>query len=406
MSKFLTKSQSNILTFFVAFLEVFVIMPFLDTIPGCIILALIIFGGVLMFPDILYGKPFKYMLIFLVVAFSYALLGVGLNFKMLIFYGLFFLTAIIVCSKIIFLSKKQIYFLLYLLLGLLIFTFTETFLTLLTDNMAIRNNAYGAEDVYEAQKMGVYSYGFGEALSILLPGMTAFVLWSRQRLVQIISVVLIIAGLVTQFMASLATSALLSAFFCSIAVLTGFVVKRERIKIIVALIIFVVGLIIILPKFDLGENAAFLVKMEDISESYSSGQSVGQVGDRTSLYMQSLRVCVRNPLFGFGETPTDFGKYTPKTVSMHTALLDFWGMYGLFTLLLFGAWKGTVNSTFQLLNNAKRKTYRWAYVSLFFLLLLKGPVTIHTSFFISTVLLSIFVMADYYNSSDTVQKDV
>lgn len=405
MNKVITKNQSNILTFIVAFLEVSVIVPFLGTIYNSLLLGLIIVVGLAIFPDILSGKPFKYMMLFFIVAFLYSLIGKGLPYKMLIYYGLNFFAAIIVCSKIPALSKKQINFLLYLLLGLLLFTFTKTYLALLTDNTIIRNNAYGSEDIYQTHQTGVYSYGFGEALSIILPGMTAFALWTKRRWLQIVSIVLIIAGLATQFMASLATSALLSLFFCVVVVFNGFLIMRERVNLIVSLIILFAVLLLMIPRFDIGESAAFLVKMEDISESYSSGQSVGQVGDRTSLYMQSLRVCARNPILGFGEVPPDFGKYTEKTVSMHTSILDYWGMYGLFTLLLILSWKATVKQSFPMLVKDKRKTYKWAFISLLFLLLLKGPVTIHTNFFFSTVLLSIIIMADYYNNLDTIRKN-
>ena len=401
MSKTITKSQSNMLTILAAILEVVIILPLFGTISYSVLMALIIMLGFLMFPDVISSKPFKYMFLFVLVELVYATIGKGLPYRMVIYYSLQFFAAIFICSHLRYLSKKQINLLFFILLGLLLFTTVVTYYALLTNNMIIRYNAYGADDITDSSRsFGVYSYGLGEALAIILPALTAFALLSKHRLLQVVCFILVGAGLLTQFMAALATSALLSAFFCALVVLSHLVSKQRRKNVFVPAFIVVVLVALFIPYSQIGENWAVSVKMEDVTTSYSTGSSVGQVESRGELYLQSLRVCLHNPILGLGEPPAEFGQYSDNTVSMHTGILDYWGMYGLFAVLFLLSWKGTINQNFQLLNG-KRKIYRWALFSLFFLLLLKGPVTINLNFVFSTLLLSIVILKDYNDSSET-----
>lgn len=406
MSKTVSKGQGNMLTIMAAIFEVVIILPLLGTISYSVLMALIILLGFLMFPDVISSKPFKYMFLFVGVEFVYAIWGKGLPYRMLVYYSLQFFAAIFISSRLRYLSKNQINFLFILLLGLMSFTLIVTYYALLTNNMIIRSNAYGADEVTDVgRSFGVYSYGLGEALAIFLPTLTAFALFSKHRLLQVVCFILVGAGLLTQFMAALATSALLSAFFCALVVLSHLVSKQRHKDVIISAIIVVVLVALFLLSSRIGENLAFSVKMEDVTTSYSTGSSVGQVESRGALYLQSLKVCLHNPILGLGEPPAEFGKYSDNTVSMHTCVLDYWGMYGLFAVLLLLSWKGTISQNFQLLNG-KRKIYRWALFSLFFLLLLKGPVTINLNFVFSTLILSIVFLKDYNDSSETHNSNV
>ena len=384
------------------------VVPFLGTIGYALLMSLIILFGLTRHIEVLKSKPFHYMTLFIFIEFFYSIFGQGIGFTMIIFHSLYYFVAIIICFNLEKLSSKQISFLLYLILGLFTFTFVVTFYALMTDPMAIRQYAYGGEDALSdsPQAFGVYSYGFGEALAIILPTLMAFVLSTKNILLKLLCFLVVAGGLITQLLASLTTSVLLSFVFCSMVVLSGLLSIQNKLYRIVLFIIIGLFVVIIVRSISLDDNLTFLVKMEDVSQSYSTGESVGQVEDRSSLYVQSIKVCIRNPILGLGECPDEFGTYNENTVSLHTTIFDFWGFYGLFLIWFIVSWKKTIEKTYSLLCKGTKKYYKWTFFSLFSLLLLKGPVTIGLNFLFSTVLFGIVCMAAYHRQPQLINKNV
>lgn len=390
MNKLAANSQNAILAGLTAILIANTFVPFLSTISFIILNSLIILIGLVSVDKIVTSKPFVYMLFFVAVEMLYASLGKGLPVNMVIYQALLYLTSIVICGNIKHFSHKNANFLFFLMMGLLLFTFVKTFLALQIDNMVIRHHAYGNnEGDFGGSMFGVYSYGVGEALAIILPAMTAFAIGLKKRILQVIIYILVVFGIITQFVGSLTTSAILSLLFCGIVVLLTLFDKRRVSSAFLSVVIIVIIIIVFLPATKIAENMALMIKMEDINQSYSSGQAVGQVADRNTLYLQSLKVVARNPILGLGVIPIDFGRYNSNTVSLHTTIFDFWGMYGLFAIFFVLSWVGVIKSSVSILSPDRRKQYKWAFVSLFFLLLLKGPVTIGINFQFSTVLLSL-----------------
>ena len=123
MSKELSIRQSWLLVLLVSIMIIVTVVPFLDTVSYSIVLAIIIALGLSMSSEIIRTKPFKFMVLFILVEVVYALGEKGLPIKMVIYQSLEFFAAIVLCYYIKLLSKKQIDFLLYLMIGLFLYTF-------------------------------------------------------------------------------------------------------------------------------------------------------------------------------------------------------------------------------------------------------------------------------------------
>ena len=142
------------------------------------------------------------------------------------------------------------------------------------------------------------------------------------------------------------------------------------------------------------------MKFADI-EDYTAGESSEQTGGRMELMTQSINVFIGNPLFGLGNIPKYFGDtVTGNTVSLHSAFFDYFGLYGLFAIFFFSAWKKTADFTFRLIGKKQRKKYIWCLISAALLCVLKGPVTLATSFQFSTAFIAIVFMMVYYNEKN------
>jgi hypothetical protein len=64
--------------------------------------------------------------------------------------------------------------------------------------------------------MGMFSYGEGEAMAIILPALVALFLGTRKGVIRGAIIILIIGGLVTQYMATLTTT-----FLCLLFLVVG-----------------------------------------------------------------------------------------------------------------------------------------------------------------------------------------
>ena len=395
MSNSVANTRNVILTIMTATLMFTTIVPFLSTFFFIILCSLITLVGLLSNTSIISSKPFVYMLVFVLVEVLYAFVGKGFVLNMVIYYAAYYFASLAICYNFKFLTHNQTRFLFILMLGLFMFTFIMTFLALQTDNMIIRNYGYGNDSSnIEISMFGIYSYGVGEGLAIVLPALTAYALGLKKRFLQILVIATVLLGLLTQFIASLTTSAILSFVFSLMVVLNSLVTNRKRLGIITALVLIVLTAVFFIPSTRIGENITFMLKMEDINQSYSSGHAVGQVAGRTTLYKQSVRAVMHNPILGLGETPIEYGEYQENTVSLHTSFFDYWGLYGMFIILFGLSWSGLIKKTQTFLSDKSVSLYRWAIVSLALLLLLKGPVTIGINFLFSTVFLAILYLSE------------
>ncbi len=381
--------ENRFFTLLVTIYILSVFFPIMNTIGVSFVMGLLIATGMLFFPQRVFQKPFYMMCCFILVAIIYFLFGKGLPIISLALISLSFLSSIVVTVCLDCFSIKQLKFLYYLLLGLLLYAIIGTFLILLDNPMAVRMFGYGQGlDIYEQSQYfqykmrGLFSYGFGEALAIFLPALLAFALYSRNKINSIICILIILGGTITQLMGSLTTSFLLTIVFCIFVLLSYFSVKRKKSSIGIVLLAMIPFAFFVSSYIEY--NTQFVMKMDDITDSYSEGHMTGQVQTRGNLYLQSISVCLSNPILGFGDYP--HGSNTEeKTVGLHSTVFDYWGLFGVFVLILYYAWKSTINVFLHELDKNRRKAYRWYWLSLLGLLLLKGPVTLGTNFLFSTV---------------------
>lgn len=339
------------------------------------------------------------IIFFLFIALLYQVIGNGESFKNYLLKSLYFLTGLLLTSTLNRITRKQQRFLLVCLLSLLAFSVLATFSILLIDPMAVRFYGYGVDeaDMYmeSTSLFGMYSYGVGETFSFMMPALLCFALGTKKNVIKFAILAMIVLGVITQYMAALTTSFFLS-LVASVLILLLYI-KELKIREILFLILLIIPLfVIIAPKLTSFENTAFMTKMDDIDHSLHSGQSTGQLQTRSDLYMQSIEVFLSNPILGLGNIETQTNSHGNRFVSMHTSILDYLGLYGLFALLLFNSWKKILYKGIGILPPRIQKIYKIPLFALLGLLLLKGPVTIGVNFFFSTFLLTLLYYNEYY----------
>ena len=365
----------------------------------CIFMVCLIFSGNILCSGANYVKSIKLSVLFFIIAFIYSSLDIGLNTNMVIVQALTIISAIVMCGMLKKLSYTQMKFLTFLVLSLFLYSILWTYYYLLVDPMYIRLFGYvnNNEFVMPFYAAGL-DYGNGEGLAIVLPAFLCLSMNAKNIILKITCLIIVISGIVVQLMATLTTSALLSIIFC-VVILTMYIISSKRkIPLVIILTLSLFIAVSIFSDFTLSDNVQLIMKMEDVNDSFSSGHSTGQVESRFELYWQSISVFISNPIFGLGKVPTTFGIYDDKTVSLHTTVFDYLGMYGLFSFLLFLAWKNVIAENLKKISEEKRKFYKWAIVSLISLLCLKGPVSIGINFIFSTLLIGVLCWFEYYQS--------
>ena len=346
------------------------------------------------------------ILAFIAVELIYSFFGNGMVVPIIIYNGVVFLAAIVICHCFNKLSKKQMNILCNITIGLFLYSITASFILLLTDPNIIRGDAFYLDSGGGTATIARYGgllvpipYGLGEALSIVVPLLLAYSFSVQQRKEKLLILAIVFGGILIQIMGALATSALLTIIFSLVIFFKYIRNKGNRLVNLLPLILVIVAIALyFIPQIDISENIQLIAKMEDVQDSYRSGQSNGQVSTRSELYMQSIHVFLSNPLFGLGTWPSEYGHYTEDSVSLHTAMFDYLGLFGLFTLMFYAAWKKSILSSMQILPKDRQKYYRWVFASLLLLLVFKGPVSIGTNFLCSTVIFGIIVYREYNNS--------
>ena len=369
----------------------------------------VIIIGLYYYPILLRKRAFVYLFLFLLICLIYSLIGKGYPFiNVAIFFPTFF-ACVVASYGISRMPQKQIYCLFYILLGLLLFSVVSTFFILQENPNAVRNVGYGENTeigVTKAMSLayarrGMYSYGTGEALAVITPAFLVFALNTKRVIWSILIFLTVGMAIITQIIGTLATSSIITLVSSSAVLLASAFLSNHKQKlrygiVIISFILF--GLYYLVPI--IVENSSMMTKIIDIEDSYTTGESTGLVGGRTDLMLQSIYVFLRNPVFGFGDIPRFFGDtHNGNTVSMHSAFFDYLGLYGMFAFLFFLSWKKATEFTYRMISAKQRKKYVWCLLSAVFLCVLKGPVTLTTTFQFSTVFTGIVFMMVYYSSN-------
>ena len=367
----------------------------------CALLAVIIFLCILINRRNLRNVVILGIASFLFIALLYQLMGNGESFNNYLIKSLYILVGLLLTISLNKFTRGQQSFLLFLTFFLFLFTISMTFMVLLIDPMAVRHYGYGADEadmfMESTSLFGMYSYGVGETFAFMMPAFLCFSLGSKNIILKYVILMITVMGIITQYMATLTTSFLLS-LGCSVLVLLFFF-KGVGVKIKKMLL---VGLLLcpliiyLVPQLSEYENIQFLTKMEDIQHSINSGESSGQLQTRENLYMQSIEVFLSNPVLGLGNIESSENRHGTRFVSMHTTIFDYLGLYGLFALFLFISWKKILYRGLNVLPHQIQRVYKIPLLGLLGLLLLKGPVSIGVNFFFSTFLLTLLYNNEYY----------
>lgn len=409
MSSLSIKSNSWLYTYVIALWIFTTLWPILGNAAYFIMTIVVIIVGFLYYPQIKKKQAFSYMFIFLVICMLYSIVGKGYPFLTVVLFSLSYMGSIIASFAISNLTSKQVKFLFVLLLSLLLFTLLSTFFILQEYPNAVRDIGYGANsELGVSQEMsmsyarrGMFSYGVGEAFAIIIPALLVLAVDAKRKIRFYLLFFVVGLGLITQIVGTLTTSLIISVISCVLVLFTCLFWSEKKRRMRVFIIIFllsVVSMYCIIPI--IMENGSMMMKLLDI-EDYASGGSSEQTGFRAELMTQSITVFLKNPIFGSGNLPKYFGDTaTGNTVSLHSAFFDYLGLYGLFAVFFFSSWIKTVKFTFHKVNTKYRKEFIWCLMSAVLLCILKGPVTLTTSFQFSTVFVGILFMMVYYNEEN------
>lgn len=405
--------SSNIIFLLIASSLIVLFFPILETTYYCIFISLVALISIFLYPQILKTSAFTCMFLFMLAQLVYCLFGKGIPIKEMTYNIISFFYAITICSCLKFLSKKQIRSLLLLFVILLLYTQIVTIIIVLSDPIAVRAYGYGGGDdsfdkalAHSYRLRGMMSYGIGETFAFVLPALLGYYLNEKEKdwFIRTLLLLVVFGGIVVQIMASLATSMLLSIIFCALVYIES-LYRSHNIKNTLSVIIVLVILIPIffLMNFSHEENEILSRKFDDITLSAESGHSEGQVSNRFYLYEQSLNVCLNNPLLGGGNIPKNRNARSVNDIGYHSAILDYWGLYGIFTLFLVFSWRKIIMDQLHILSKGATRYYKWSILSLLMLLLLKGPVTISANFIFSTVLIGILCTNEYYKNNNNAE---
>lgn len=398
----LANTRNRFFSFLLAIHLLLIFLPLISVSSFILFQVALCICGFLLFGKVFAYKSFRLLVLFFLIGLVYSALGFGLSSNSFILDFVDLVTAVVVCNSLFFLSYKQLKSLLVLLLLLLSFTLISSFFAL-DAGMSLRQ--YGSNSGVSPiwYVFGQISYGLGESLAILLPMLFILLMEVRKRLLKLILFVIIISGIVLQYLATFTTSCLITVLACIIVWLYWNIKHAKKGSTYISIIVILISLYLIFPALNtLLDNDQFSAKMDDVSESVVSNNSVGQVEGRLSLYSRSVQVWLRHPLLGGGTLPVDIGglyRYDDSTVGLHSTLLDFLGLYGVFSILLFVGWSKTYFYYIKRFVYSHKGYFIIVYFAMFFLLLLKGPVSLGLNFLVSIEFMGLVCMYLSINNS-------
>lgn len=396
-------SKHEITTLLLAIFMFLTFIPIFSNEFSCVVMLITIIIGILSYRceanNALIGLSF-----FILMIIIYYFVGKGINFNSygLIYYILSLLSAFFSFTMVQKLGKRHVRFLIILLVLLMLYVNISTIYISIANPMAVRRFGYGSlegEDfLYSMRQNGfiMYNYGVGEAMAIVSPVLLSYALKNENKLISCLCYASVILCIFSQMTAALSASLLLTVVFCGLTIL-AFLKTVQMSKKIKVLFYFIIILIIVLPF--LGDaflnNPLLSNRFDSLKSILSNKTTTGDAGIRMELLLRSVKTWLANPIFGLAEV----GNVGIESgVSMHTALFDYLGLYGLFSLLLFVSWVSIIKKQIKSLNLENRRYYKWGAVSLVLLLILKGPVTITTNYYFSIVLGGLLIAGEKYKN--------
>ena len=394
-------SKNGIMTLLLAIFMFLTFIPIFSNEISCVVMLIIIVTGLLFYRceviNELIGLAF-----FILMVIVYYFMGKGLNFNShgIIYYILSLLSTFFSFTMLQKLDKRHIKFLIVWLVLFMLYANISTIYVSIADPMAVRRFGYssleGEEFLRNMRQHGfvMYNYGVGEAMAIVSPCLLSYALKNEDKLITCLCHASVILCIFSQMMAALSASLLLTLVFCGFTII-AFLKTVQMSKKIKILLYFILILVIALPF--LGDaflnNSLLSNRFDSLKSVFSNETTNGDTAVRIELLLRSVKEWLANPILGLagvGNVGIESG------VSMHTALFDYLGLYGLFALLLFGSWISTIKKQIKSLSLEKRRYFKWSAVSLVLLLILKGPVTITTNYYFSILLGGLLITGEKY----------
>lgn len=374
-----------------AALMIVTFIPVITTVQSSVLMGLIIIVGLIAYSEIKITKSFFELCLFIFVIIVYFLIGKGLSFNTfgLLSWIIRFLSAAVIGLGIYHIKEKHLKYLVYFLICLLIYSNISTIIVSIADPMALRTFGYNIREGYQEYTIAnsnlgpiyMYSYGVGEAMAIIAPALLAFCLNIDGIVIKYLGVIAVILSAISQAMAALTASFFLTVIFCAMVILSHLHLTQTKRKFITAIVIFIllfVGSHFFMQVVD--NNYLLAEKFGDILSSFRTGNTSGDVSVRNTLIIRSFKAWLSNPVFGWSDIG---GLNVNEGVSMHSALFDYLGLYGLFTLLLIDSWRRICAFQLNSLSGKELSYFKWSIISLVILLIVKGPVTIGINFLFS-----------------------
>lgn len=405
MKKFF-KNPSFILVALVVF---FLTTNFLSNVQQIILL--LVTDYVLLFKDrflAIQNKSFRFLIFFYLVAIVYAAFGYGsLNMEKfnLALFSIVTLASMLIISYHLsrFDSQELKWLLVVFFVGVTICTLITTYISFINP-MAIRMYGFGDKnegDMLEAayyRSLGMMNYSQAHSFSIVAVSCIVVLCFSRNKFLRITMLLLWLLFVRLMFVMTI-TTALLATIFVSIVLLAN---RLSRGNALVSFFLLFLAGGVLLSSNVLSEflqyaddnNSQIAMKLNDLSDSFSSSSSQGQVDYRQQLYMASINSFLSNPIFGWAK---DNG--TRMIVGEHSLLLDYLAYYGLFALLYFGIWWSEYKRIAKMLDKKTRKTYYLTLIPVAVLVTLKGFSVCSVLPFVSFIFLQILFL--YLNRVET-----
>lgn len=386
----MNKNKSIIITFAIMLFIVFELGTFL---PSSVRYLLALISSTILIVSNTYHSQIKSIIlftIFIIVNLSYFAFNKGhlLRQDILIYYTLF--SCLLISQSLPHLNKKHIQYLAFLIFALVIFSLINSIIIGIKDPMAIRMYTFGSENdqfhieqAREYTRNGLMTYYNAHMLSCL-PPILVYLSINADRYWKKVFLFSVAIATIYLFALMVVTTSFLSSLICSIIVLFIYSKNKLSFSITSVLSVFIIGYT--LSSFNaydvLLDNDTFTEKITDLNH-LKEGQSVGQVQTRESLYKQSIQLIYENPILGLAELD-DIGD--------HSFFLDFYALYGLFSLIFWWAWYEGIKTITNMFENSQRKILWICLIPIIILTLTKSRVFMANYFFASFVLCPLLIM--------------
>lgn len=189
---------------------------------------------------------------------------------------------------------------------------------------------------YPYYRIGMASYSFAHAVSIMIPPLVYVVKDdTNKKVFRFASFFLVAMCLVLNYLSGSTTALILgiTALLLSLFSKKGGVASNARVIIIVLILIvpFIFSDALTFELLNALDNLLggthFHSKVLDFMDMASYGEASGDIKARENLYVQSLDLWLRNPLFGSNEMPGRHSAFLDRLASL--------GLFGVIPLIMF-----------------------------------------------------------------------